>query len=1203
MLASIDDVIGPTPAQVAAAKKKAKNDARDRVASKSLARRDGGGAILGAATAPVAYEATQAVRASLAAGRKSSVPFSPFGSSPTFEPPTMAAGDDARGSSSGQFAVTAPAGVAKAAAAATESFEARQARLQQTEDEFQRAMRAHKRVKTQTASLLDSARSDVIAAVSQLPYSAASGEVAPDAPEGEMGDWMSQFHAEQKRKRVAQEAAMESQLEMLRHEQERRRRKWEVEDRERLHQIQVSLQARSQSRAMASSGRSYDIDQLAMAPQAQSAYDDAAECGPSSSTPSFSPTRTAGSGFGAAAARRGRAAAAAAAASPATRRPTAAIAMEREAEIARRTPSRSPSPVARASSRSVSPARSVASSRSGGASEAHSPRAGTASSQRSARSNGSALDAHEEAANVAGEVAIAGIESSSSRSLSPAGRAAPLSPEDQVVHESRALIDMDDYARVKQEQEGFEEERVHLEQEAFADRERRAEEKASILVQAGARMYFANKKCAERRAEIAEHEREKRAALQAQCAYRSLIARRQAQTIRENNEQYRVHFAAALVVQRYVRGHLGRVVADSKRRTRSTSTMQRALRGHLGRKNAVANKAIAERERLERKSASAIQSAFRGFTGRRGFARRRAVYHAAMLIQRIFRGHRGRVRVNRMQKWDKAEPGPQRLQLGIEMIQESKQAFSRHKKEISALNRAQTRTEHRVRRIHQGLRESKKELNVIERELADIDQLDRELQVMVHDPAMIEAQSYNESAAQGSGGGGGGGGSSSSGMSSEEAHDLQMALQLKRAERERKKQQLEAEFAGVFAEIAEKKAELTSLQEAIGGMEATRQRKDREFQRLQRNLMELLSEQKEALDHLREKGVELETATATSAAAAAATAHAVQEQEKRSTAVFEGTEELLKFQFMSMSMSYFNSINMLKSMRDMNKEVTSTAIAGSAQTAAAAAAAATAANIPQMQRLGMGSDELLLAIEKKKDVEEAERQARLEDAKTAAMQPFPDKLEQWSVYDIGRWLDVLSLPQYKQAFKEAAVDGALLLELQPSDFRDVLGMEHTLHVKKVVAARDKMKPLSAREKRQMTEVVREDGAVANRREAAASMQSMGQDEVFRACRNGRRRLLEEALEQNFNIDTKDEHGNTLLMTACQQTNPNIVKMLVGRSANINLQNANGNTALHYAMAYDATGDLGEYLIGQGADDALENQWGLSPYDGITADDG
>ena len=48
----------------------------------------------------------------------------------------------------------------------------------------------------------------------------------------------------------------------------------------------------------------------------------------------------------------------------------------------------------------------------------------------------------------------------------------------------------------------------------------------------------------------------------------------------------------------------------------------------------------------------------------------------------------------------------------------------------------------------------------------------------------------------------------------------------------------------------------------ISDMETTRQRKDREFQRLQRNLMELLAEQKDELDRLRKKGIELETATA-----------------------------------------------------------------------------------------------------------------------------------------------------------------------------------------------------------------------------------------------------------------------------------------------------------------------------------------------------
>ena len=108
-------------------------------------------------------------------------------------------------------------------------------------------------------------------------------------------------------------------------------------------------------------------------------------------------------------------------------------------------------------------------------------------------------------------------------------------------------------------------------------------------------------------------------------------------------------------------------------------------------------------------------------------------------------------------------------------------------------------------------------------------------------------------------------------------------------------------------------------------MESTRERKDREFRRLQKNLMQLLLEQKKELDDLREKGrscppnlcriivsiieykenlttvaskimlqmkyihwicewyclgIELETATATTAAAAIATAQKAKEHEK-----------------------------------------------------------------------------------------------------------------------------------------------------------------------------------------------------------------------------------------------------------------------------------------------------------------------------------
>lgn len=43
----------------------------------------------------------------------------------------------------------------------------------------------------------------------------------------------------------------------------------------------------------------------------------------------------------------------------------------------------------------------------------------------------------------------------------------------------------------------------------------------------------------------------------------------------------------------------------------------------------------------------------------------------------------------------------------------------------------------------------------------------------------------------------------------------------------------------------------------------------------------------------------------------------------------------------------------------------------------------------------------------------------------------------WTVEDVCRWLDTLRLGQYKQAFKEASVDGEFLLELREEDMMQV----------------------------------------------------------------------------------------------------------------------------------------------------------------------
>ena len=124
--------------------------------------------------------------------------------------------------------------------------------------------------------------------------------------------------------------------------------------------------------------------------------------------------------------------------------------------------------------------------------------------------------------------------------------------------------------------------------------------------------------------------------------------------------------------------------------------------------------------------------------------------------------------------------------------------------------------------------------------------------------------------------------------------------------------------------------------------------------------------------------MQLEQATATSAAAAAATASAAQENAQRSQAMFKSTEELLKFQFMSMSLSYFSSLNMLSSLRDMNHNTTTAAIGSSAKTAAAAAAASAAANIPRMNDVSLGPSDLLDASAKQRQLSEAQKRHEIE---------------------------------------------------------------------------------------------------------------------------------------------------------------------------------------------------------------------------------
>jgi len=775
----------------------------------------------------------------------------------------------------------------------------------------------------------------------------------------------------------------------------------------------------------------------------------------------------------------------------------------------------------------------------------------------------------------------------------------------------RRRLEKEEEARMQEVQEQLKAQ--HAEHQAIKQAKkdalrRQQEDNSATMIQALVRGKLA-KMHKERKAELADMDGVyELATSKAQALVRRFLTRCWYLRTKEEMEEARLKRRLAEEAQRIVRGGIGRRRARAAREDRAARVAQRLVRGRLGRVKWSNAKQQQLREREEAFRAAKIQSVWRMYKGQTVYQQLFMEDLAATTVQRVYRGLLARRRVAKQRKWDNTSPGAERLELGLKLIANSKESFERQRQEIEALHRDQETAESKVSLIHAGLRESERELEALEAELQGIDQLDQDLRELTHEKQLYDARIEKSGILQG----GGASGRKADGtaiLSGEtalevrkmqaDAYALEMAIHMKRAEREKKKKVLESEFSSVMEEISAKRGQLAKLESSIQDMELTRQRKDREFARLQRDLMELLEEQKKELDHLREKGVELEVATATSAAAAQNTALTAKKHEQKTQAIFQGTEELLKFQFMSMSLGYFNSLNMLKSLRDMNSDTTSSAITTSAQTALAAATAASAAKIPTLKHLNLGANDVIDAISKEREQEARQREQRIREVEEAMKADFPADVKEWNIQHIVQWLDTLMLGQYRKAFEEAAIDGMFLLELTDEDLRDVLGITHQLHRKKLLFSRDKLMPLSAAEIRARKDVHHERMAGAIR-DSDTTPNDL--DTVFSLARNGRRRQVEDVLDKGFAIDTEDEFGNTLLIVGAQQVNIGLCEMLIKRQANVNRQNHQGNSALHYAMAYDPSGDLGEYLIAQGADDTLENKWGLSPYDGISEED-
>ena len=99
-------------------------------------------------------------------------------------------------------------------------------------------------------------------------------------------------------------------------------------------------------------------------------------------------------------------------------------------------------------------------------------------------------------------------------------------------------------------------------------------------------------------------------------------------------------------------------------------------------------------------------------------------------------------------------------------------------------------------------------------------------------------------------------------------------------------------------------------------------------------------------------------------------------------------------------------------------------------------------------------------------------------------------------------------------------------------------------------------------------------------------------EVFSWVRHGHIDKVVALLDGGFDVDERDDKGNTLLCVACQNGHKKMAKLCLRHGAEMGTRNCKGNTPLHFCHLYGFA-PLAEYLISKGAEEAT-NFCGLLP---------
>jgi len=489
---------------------------------------------------------------------------------------------------------------------------------------------------------------------------------------------------------------------------------------------------------------------------------------------------------------------------------------------------------------------------------------------------------------------------------------------------------------------------------------------------------------------------------------------------------------ASQVVQRAWRGFAGRKFFGLLRLMHAAAAhVQRVARGFLGRLVAAAKR---EAQRI---GAIKMQQLWRSCQARKSAFELRRKVMGCRAIQRVYRGHLGRRRAtHEREKYLFSKSQSQGIEFGRQMLLEHKLHATRLQSEVQLLTQEKVSTEESVEALLEEISEFEEAVTQLEKEM--------------HDLSRIETEAV--------------------GVLDEEG----------RYELREQKMRLDREFGEMLAKISDRRERLTSLEGKLASLDRARQGKEEELRTLERKLVVLLDEQQrelEAIKRRQEKKGELLLKTqnaiagqdpalmggddALGAGQGGGGGGGPSASDKRQAAqLMQSTETLMKFGFMSMSMTYFSSLNMIRAMR--NVSATDTVMAALHDNATQGAGGMGGFGGGG----GPGGNGGMLA--------EGNYDQKLgggvfkPDLRPGQM-PGDEalKVSAWSVDDVARWLQTLALGQYREAFIDAAVDGAFLYDLNEDDLKNTLGIEHRLHRKKILSVVNKLKIAEAERNRQI----------------------------------------------------------------------------------------------------------------------------------------